>query len=599
MMARHRHLLLFFLMIPLGLASFSLKATPKRISPFWAQEYTGADLMRQRLEDSGVMEGKAQTDFHSQIWDQGTHGEYVSNLMIGPHHSALIPHKEYFPVTLIDSWFVQKFQTQCLKQGICPYYINTSFKWSDQWQMTDWYERRLETKKHIIKLLSKTANKATIVSAANNSAFLFMDHTIKKVLTERKKIILVGSIDPSGIPSHFSSFGPEITISAPGGFFIRSYDFNGRPHDWAGTSGAVPQVTSSLEAFTLITGYPLNPKQAERMLQKTALPFTNLPFFNDMGGILNVYKIGEIGFRLKNKCQKNTSCFFTSLRSEEAYYFDQKIENKTWQHHLSIWFPRCAKNSRQSHTETFRNKSSFLNELRKAAFLNPEDSQLWRMIACVYEEKDLTGHVDFYKGLANRFEKSDREVLREHFQQKNYKALLWYASYQSEELKKIFRNPTLLQKAITEIYQTTSYQPKPIWDIKIVHAISRFLTQLHKNHYKLSDLKGILFEMIAGYFINVFSRDIYKVSGYEEFFNTMIHSEVDRKILQDIASGITYNAQTLPHHESSLKNIIWHPRTDKITLEHIKNVILFNAENIPNHTELLKEIYKHPTITDN
>ena len=113
---------------------------------------------------------------------------------------------------------------------------------------------------------------------------------------------------------------------------IRSYDFEGNPHSFGGTSGATPLTKGALTSFTVITDYILNTREAKHLLKKTAIHFPNLPSSNSMGyGILNAYKIGEVGFKLNEICQNNRNedqCIASYLNIDSTYEFDLEEEKE-------------------------------------------------------------------------------------------------------------------------------------------------------------------------------------------------------------------------------------------------------------------------------
>ena len=75
---------------------------------FWAQHMVGADLLRKELEKSGVTEDDNVASVVG-VWDSGGHGELVSNIVAGPHQSAIIPINgpspfQDFDVTSMDNY---------------------------------------------------------------------------------------------------------------------------------------------------------------------------------------------------------------------------------------------------------------------------------------------------------------------------------------------------------------------------------------------------------------------------------------------------------------------------------------------------------------
>ena len=258
------------------------------LSAFWAQEYIGADLLREEIKNAGILHMEANL-FDSLDSPDNKHGEQVMQLIAGPFESAIIPLKK------AKQWnnFTDRHELDklCLQAHQCPSYRNISME-----QMIG------------SNLFSEIAQQGTtIVMAAGNESMMVSSR--KRILARKGSILLVGNLAPSGGPSASSSFAPEIIISAPADSFIRSYDFAGNPTTFSGTSAAAPLVTGTLAAFTHISGHALNQAQSAKLLKKTSLPLPELPSVNYMGGMLNSYKIGMIAFKLKSLCGEDQSCY--------------------------------------------------------------------------------------------------------------------------------------------------------------------------------------------------------------------------------------------------------------------------------------------------
>ena len=108
-----------------------------------------------------------------------------------------------------------------------------------------------------------------VTSAGNDRMSM---QPIKQELSASEEIITVGNCSIKGDPNDTSSFSAKITLCAPSDNFLTSYDFEGNAQLFGGTSGASPTVTGALAAFTAITGYSLNPREAVKLLRKTAIP---------------------------------------------------------------------------------------------------------------------------------------------------------------------------------------------------------------------------------------------------------------------------------------------------------------------------------------
>ena len=178
----------------------------------------------------------------------------------------------------------------------------------------------------------------------------------EKVQTSKEGAIVVGSMAPDGSRSNFSNTHKEVHISAPSDYYITSAsDKKGTYTKFSGTSGATPLVTGSLSGFEWLAGYHPTAEEAKLLLAKTAIPTlsSNENPRTSGVGMVNAYKLGMVGKRLKATCGSNISCFKEMIR--------------------------------------------------KAALLNPSNKELWRSVACIYDSSDFTenakGAMSIYKAI--------------------------------------------------------------------------------------------------------------------------------------------------------------------------------------------------------
>ena len=170
--------------------------------------------------------------------------------------------------------------------------------------------------------------------------------------------------------------------------------FLGRPVLFGGTSSAAALVTGSLAAFTLITNYALTITEAIRLLHKTAMPFPNLPSFDDWAspGILNAYRIGAVAERLNQMCGKENSsyCMERLLPLDETYQFERESE-------LLL---------RQAISALERESScTYTTKMRMAALLDPYNSKAWEHLASSVENGE------FYLAMKIRAQRNSDEVI--------------------------------------------------------------------------------------------------------------------------------------------------------------------------------------------
>jgi hypothetical protein len=340
------------------------------LSNYWAQEYTGADLLRERLN---ALDPKLipPPNFIG-VWDSryGEHGTMVSNLIIGNKSTALIPSQHTIGYTDLTSTadYLDAYQAafdQCRSSNSCPHYINNSMAWTIG-----------NTIPSVIKTLVKETGAVFVVASGNANSIVNADMNQS---AQDDDIILVASHGPTGEPSQFTNYSSALTISAPSDDHILSHSSNSY-EIFGGTSGAAPQVTGTLAAFELIAGYKLSNKESKRLLEKTALPSLHLPVPNETGhGLLNTYLIGDIAFRLKEKCRGDKQCVQNSLSDDSTFTREKSV---TLLDNLKDFFPSCS--GREIDREIIsvkscEEKSDYFKMLRQKAFIS-DSPEAWKAI---------------------------------------------------------------------------------------------------------------------------------------------------------------------------------------------------------------------------
>ena len=408
------------------------------LHPLWAQEYTGADLLREKLERS---ENWQVSEHLYQVLDTSfkLHGEHVSQLIAGPHPSAAIPRES--PFNYINIFMLGGKTTtydrfmRCRLDDTCPSYINISMGFPD-------FDISA-----IVALIEKQGTTA-VFAAGNFGDFM---SSKKRKFAEKQQVVAVGNCGIDGNPYETSSFSPEVAVCAPSGMSLRTYSFAGNPNKFGGTSGAAALVSSALIAFTAITGYPLNPRESTEILKKTAIPHPRLPAYGNMGrGMVNIWKIGEVAFKLQDICQSDRNCYARSLRLETTFRFP--MNKQMLLERASEIFPVCMGTKREG--GSLLEKQVLLKELRKTALLDLEDWRLWKLIACINrEERCLEAHEKFYDGLANRAGKTDEEVVGELLEDREYLFFLKYIPWSHRVVQEFFEKFPVLPGIDEKIFQ--------------------------------------------------------------------------------------------------------------------------------------------------
>ena len=459
---------------------------------------------------------------------------------------------------------------ECHIEGRCSHYIGNSMGWDRGGLTEDVFRSMNEDHGTVGVLASGNINKPVAETEIR--------------LAREGRLIVVGSVDPLGRPSDFSNYSSDLTISVPSDEFIRSYDFLGRPATFGGTSASQPLTTASLLAFTKITAYPLSSQQATALLKKTALHFPSMPSLNSMGaGMLNAYKIGEIAFRLKRACQNFKAkarydlCISNALKYDVTYQFDLTRERSKVMSDAQRAFPNCF-SKESSQESTCEEKIESLKRLRQLAFLDSSDQEAWEIISCIHRQNGLTTQAEFYYEMAQRLNKSDKDVLEELFRDKKYDQLLKAIHPENigQVLSLINLNDPDVDSELLEFAAKASIQ-----GLVYGHDVKDMLREVlnHRNvDLETSNAVGIA---IVDYFSHI--------EDPIELFNFIIN---DTKIKIPMFA-IYGNADRLLSDPSLWQNLMRSERLEGNSLHSIADYLVSNYESIPNFEAKLNELLNH------
>ena len=275
-----------------------------------------------------------------------------------------------------------------------------------------------ETSYRAFKALSPPS---ILVNAAGNS----YPQPVSKAETKASRdynAIIVGSMSPDGIKSRFSQEGEAVHILAPSDHYLTSATSTGHYRKYGGTSGATPLVTGSLAGFEWMAGYHLTAEEAKIVLAKTAIP---TPYSKDKPqkngvGMVNAYKLAMVGKQLKQVCGKNIACFKDLIKKDDIYQFP---EDEAVGEALDKAFPYCSSTCTAEDLKTApscADKAKAFKDLRKQAFLNPQNKELWKKIACVYAQggfgKNKAFALSIYNTLSGKPPNGDTKTAKDYCQ---------------------------------------------------------------------------------------------------------------------------------------------------------------------------------------
>ena len=162
---------------------------------------------------------------------------------------------------------------------------------------------------------------------------------------------------------------------------------------FGGTSGAAALVTGSLAGFSQLAGYQFTAEEAKILLEKTAIPLrASNPNPGETrkngAGMVNAYKLGMIGKKLKEECGDDIYCFKNKIREASTYTFP---EDEGLFEAVEEAFPECSADKCLERSNSCPDKEAAFKRLRKAAFLSPHNMKMWRSLSCIYASKRFPG----------------------------------------------------------------------------------------------------------------------------------------------------------------------------------------------------------------
>jgi hypothetical protein len=530
---------------------------PTGLSPYWAQEYVGADLTRQKLSEFTL--NKKIPENLVEVWDSssGDHGSKVSNLIAGPHESAVVPVKKTISYKDLHNQSdyarnYESFYENCLKSKKCPAYINNSMMWDSS------------VIRDVAENLARDGS--VIITAAGNGNETLEPN--KQSVIKSKSAIVVSSLSPSGRASKFTNYSQGMTISAPADLTAFSYDKDGKPIAFGGTSAATPIVTGALAAFTTLTGYRLDSQEATRLLELTAIPFPHYPLSNGLGsGILNSYKITEVALKLNKLCNTGDKdkCIKQKLIKANTFQFPPHTDNSLRKFDQA--FPECIPGG-DSRVSSFSclDKKQLVTELRKAAFLNPDTRELWKRLSCIYKGENFIANANFYEALSER--SSDDSVIT--------KAL--YLEQRENFYKYLFPSLDVLQnkKWINELIKKSDYKDdivKKVLTTSRIHSSEgrKFLIEIIDSSCCASELAQW-----------IVSQDFWKKD--QRLIDKLVEKgTVDKELARYILPSHNINLQVVD-------KLIDKGTADKEIVQYILPYFSFNSETRLIEEELLSKL---------
>lgn len=369
--------------------SLGPKILDESVTPLWAQEYIGADLVRDELLKWSPTELKkvplAIVDLgfeeeHIQLTEpisvpkqrngnrtmRAHHGTSVANLLTGPTQYRVSDQVSLINLTAVHYSGAYHYMWRNFeKNEVFPKVITNSLGWTDE---------------RIPEVVEKAHEKKTLWFLAAGNDF----PTPVRGIEKSSKALMIGSFAPSGLTSFETQNDPALIVLAPANEELATINGYGEEHLFGATSGATPLVAGSV--INILSFLPnLNRDQVITLIRKSSFKSVeNKLGLNQMPGLLNGYKLFKVAQKIFNQCGENTICHNQLINNDQTYIFSRES---------SVLKCDAVK---AMNCEEMNNS---LKEMRRRSFLG--DKEMMRELSCAYAHLGLNKNSEYFSFLAS------------------------------------------------------------------------------------------------------------------------------------------------------------------------------------------------------
>ena len=381
-----------------------------QLTPYWAQEYVGADLARGFI--SNLLAPEEQRQIQLTLFDDpnSSHASNTQSILINPSPFSLIP-----PSTNVQTYPSANYADlrntlqQVLQQETPPSVINQS--------AGEIYPGLIPDYQQLLK------NGTLVVFTAGND--YPRDKNVDPNAESLQDLILVGNAGPLGLAHSSSQESKNIAISAPAGAEL----YTGKESTYfGGTSGASALVAAALANVRAITPQ-LSAKNAKDLLRLASIPTLlshQTPDRTNGPGMLNMLKMVVVAKNVAKKCHAANplaTCYDQEFQRPQNYQnlMEGPEKNKIL-HEFSATFPFCA--PRPSAIKSFSPPAcpqmieSWKN-IRQLSLLE-NDPNANQMLSCLSRIMGYPQNAFFYSTLNAKNQAEGENLLTEHL--KHYPA---------------------------------------------------------------------------------------------------------------------------------------------------------------------------------
>lgn len=366
----------------------ALQVEGMSLTPFWATEYIGADLVKEDMAKRNDVNRVPVS-----IFDIGFEKEYINNTLnieadiakngrrkVTAHHGTNVANiingeglqsvsdvVDYVQLRNVSpAIYYASVVKELMSLEKRPMVISNSVGW---------------TGASLVQDLARKVDEAGIVwvLAAGNEYPEVMD----KVESEAP-VVLVGSYSPFGQQTIYSQESGALAILAPADEYMASTDGKGVKGTFGATSGATPLVSATIANAKSIMP-SLNRTQATILLKKTAIRSLNFYYRKNKTALLNSYKFFNAVSEIKETCGEDLGCIDREINSF------QDLKNKKFHNNTT------AKEYCSGASDIMTTKA--LNDLRRDYLQSPENKKLTDLLSCVYKKAGYDLNADYYENI--------------------------------------------------------------------------------------------------------------------------------------------------------------------------------------------------------
>lgn len=302
----------------------------KKLSPFWAKEYAGLDLVQDLIQQDqrgyfsnqgtiafavfdlgfekdhitlseGFLDLPVPPQMNGRRTMRANHGTSVLNLLTGPETIRATDVGTLVGLGGIAHAFQYRYYLQDMeKRGVTPKVISNSLGWNS------------ETIPELVKSVSDMGTLWFL--AAGNS---FPDPVSE--LEKNSEAMLVGSFAYNGLTSYEAQIDPKMIVLAPANKELLTIDGQGKVYNFGASSGATPLVSAT--AINIAFYLPkIKRNQMIKILKRTSWPSVeNKLGHHNLPGLLNSFKAVLVARGIALKCGEDEECIKKEVDEDLTY----------------------------------------------------------------------------------------------------------------------------------------------------------------------------------------------------------------------------------------------------------------------------------------